>query len=127
MHPLPTYRKIWDISYPIILSLLAQNIINVIDTAFLGRVGEVELGASAIGGLFYFSLFMLGFGFGTGAQILMARRNGEKKYSEIGKIFDHTMYIFLALGIFLIAAILIMAPLFLGAFIASDEIYVASI
>ena len=73
-----TYNNIWQISYPIILSLVAQNVVNVTDTAFLGRVGEVELGASAIGGLFYISIFMLGFGFGTGAQILIARRNGEK-------------------------------------------------
>lgn len=43
----PSYRRIWEISLPIILSLLAQNIVNVTDTAFLGRVGEVELGACA--------------------------------------------------------------------------------
>lgn len=41
-----TNKQIWNVSYPIFLSLLAQNIINVTDTAFLGRVGEVELGAS---------------------------------------------------------------------------------
>lgn len=39
-----TNRNIWNVSYPIFLSLLAQNVINVTDTAFLGRVGEVELG-----------------------------------------------------------------------------------
>lgn len=48
-----TNRNIWNVSYPIFLSLLAQNVINVTDTAFLGRVGEVELGASAMGGLFF--------------------------------------------------------------------------
>ncbi len=48
-----TNRQIWNVSYPIFLSLLAQNVINVTDTAFLGRVGEVELGASAMGGLYY--------------------------------------------------------------------------
>ena len=41
-----TNKEIWNVSYPIFLGLLAQNIINVTDTAFLGRVGEVELGAS---------------------------------------------------------------------------------
>ena len=79
MEKLPSNKYIWEISYPIILGMLAQNVINVTDTAFLGRVGEVELGASAIGGLFYVVIFMLGLGFGTGAQILMARRNGEQK------------------------------------------------
>jgi len=127
MTGLPSYRKIWNISYPIILSLLAQNIITVIDTAFLGRVGEVELGASAIGGLFYFSLFMLGFGFATGAQILMARRNGEKDYPAIGRIFDHTMYIFITMSGVLIILILLFSPIFLRFFISSKEICNASI
>ena len=40
-----TNKEIWNVSYPIFLGLLAQNIINVTDTAFLGRVGEVEVGS----------------------------------------------------------------------------------
>ena len=42
-------KNILQISYPIFLGLLAQNVINVTDTAFLGHAGEVELGASALG------------------------------------------------------------------------------
>ncbi len=123
---IPTYRNIWDISYPIIISLVAQNLINVIDTAFLGRVGEVELGASAIAGLFYISLFMLGFGFGTGAQILMARRNGESNYRDIGKIFNNSIYFLLALGLALFFIIKIFSPVFLKSFISSPAIYAAT-
>ena len=33
-----TNKQIWSVSYPILLSLLAQNVINVTDTAFLGHV-----------------------------------------------------------------------------------------
>jgi Na+-driven multidrug efflux pump len=36
---LPTNKYIWEISYPIILGMVAQNVINVTDVAFLGRVG----------------------------------------------------------------------------------------
>ncbi|NLX65992.1 MAG: MATE family efflux transporter [Bacteroidales bacterium] len=79
-------RHIVKISTPILLSLLAQNIIQVIDTAFLGRVGEVELGASALAGIIYIALYTLGFGFSMGAQILIGRRNGEKNYDMIGDI-----------------------------------------
>jgi len=123
----PSYRKIWIVSYPIILSLLAQNIIGVVDTAFLGRVGEIELGASAIGGLFYHAIFMLGFGFGTGAQILMARRNGEKNFLQVGKIFDHTIYIFLVFSALIVAIIFWLAPGILGAIMSSREIFEASV
>jgi putative MATE family efflux protein len=127
LQAVPSYRNIWNLSYPIILSLIAQNLITVIDTAFLGRVGEVELGAAAIGGLFYFSLFMLGFGFGTGAQILMGRRNGEKNYLQVGKVFDHTIYIFIALSLTLIFLSYLVSTKFLHFFISSQAIYEASV
>lgn len=81
-----SYREIWRVAYPILLTLLVQNLIQVIDTAFLGRVGEVELGASAIAGIFYVALFTIAFGFSTGSQILIGRRNGEKRYDKIGEI-----------------------------------------
>ena len=61
--------------------------IGLTDTAYLGRVGEVELGASALAGVYYLVIYMLGFGFSVGAQVLMARRNGEGEYKRIGEVF----------------------------------------
>ena len=93
-----TNKQIWNVSYPIFLSLLAQNIINVTDTAFLGRVGEVELGASAMGGLYYICVFTIAFGFSTGSQIVMARRNGERRYSDVGPVMIQGVFFLLALA-----------------------------
>ncbi|PKP50852.1 MAG: MATE family efflux transporter [Bacteroidetes bacterium HGW-Bacteroidetes-11] len=126
-HSIPTYNHIWKISLPIILSLIAQNVVNVTDTAFLGRVGEVELGASAIAGLFYISIFMLGFGFGIGGQILIARRNGERNYSDIGRITDNSLYFLFGLGLLLFILVKFFSPVILRPLIASDDIYLASI
>lgn len=127
MKELPSYRTIWNIAWPIILTLLAQNLINVIDTAFLARVGEVELGASAIGGLFYISLYMLGFGFAVGGQILIARRKGERNYREVGRIFDHSLFFLLALAVVIFLLIRMLAPPVLGMMIKSEAIYQATI
>jgi putative MATE family efflux protein len=124
---LPSNKYIWEISYPIILGMFAQNVINVTDTAFLGRVGEVELGASAIGGLFYVVIFMLGLGFGSGAQILMARRNGEKNYAEIGSIMDHSLYFLIGLAFFIIVVIQFIAPSILKHLISSPDVYAKTI
>ncbi len=89
-----TYNRIWRVAYPIILGSIAQNLINFTDTAFLGRVGEVALGAGALGGIFYLAIMMLGMGFGTGAQIIIARRYGENQLKKVGPIIDHS-FIFL--------------------------------
>jgi Na+-driven multidrug efflux pump len=93
-----TYKQIWKIAFPIIIGLVAQNLMVVIDTAFLGRLGEVTLGAAAIGGIFYLCMVMLGTGFAVGTQILIGRRNGEKRHRNIGRIFDHSMYVMVALA-----------------------------
>ncbi len=94
-----SYRRIWLIAYPIILGSVAQNLINFTDTAFLGRVGEVALGAGALGGIFYLAVFMLGMGFGMGEQIIVARRFGEKKLKAIGGVVDHSFLFLLGLAV----------------------------
>jgi putative MATE family efflux protein len=105
------------------LSLLAQNIIIVVDTAFLGRVGEIELGASAIGGLFYVCLFIIGFGFASGAQILIGRRNGEGNFSQIGSYFDHSLYFLLVIGIIIIGFSKLFSDQILKSILISENIY----
>lgn len=96
-----TNKQIWSVSFPILLSLLAQNIINVTDTAFLGHVGEVALGASAMGGLFYICIFTVAFGFSTGSQIVIARRNGEERYTDVGPVMIQGSMFLLAVALFL--------------------------
>lgn len=122
----PSIKKIWDISWPIIISLVAQNIVNVTDTAFLGHVGAVELGASAIGGLFYVTLFMVAYGFTTGTQILIARRNGEKEYASIGTIFDNGFYFLGISSIIITVLIVLYGSQLLKPFIASPDVFEAS-
>ena len=125
-HGVPTNKKIWQITYPIALTLVAQSIINVTDTAFLGRVGEVELGASALAGIFYIAVFMLGYGFSTGTQIMIARRNGEKEYSMVGKIFDQSSYFFIALALFVFILIYFLGTPMLELIVSSKNILAAS-
>lgn len=79
-----TNKQIWHIAYPVLISLLMEHLVGLTDTAYLGRVGEVELGASALAGVYYLVVYMLGFGFSVGAQILMARCNGSHDYKRIG-------------------------------------------
>ena len=38
-----------------------EHMIGLTDTAYLGRVGEVELGASALAGVYYLVIYMLWF------------------------------------------------------------------
>lgn len=123
----PSIKKIWSVSWPIMISLVAQNIVSVTDTAFLGHVGAVELGASAIGGLFYITLFMVAYGFTTGVQILIARRNGERDYPAIGAIFDNSFYFLGASTVVITLLIILFGDQILKPFIASPNVFGASV
>lgn len=119
-------KNILKISYPIILTLVAQNVINVTDTAFLGRVSEVALGASAIAGVFYFAIYMIGFGFSQGAQILIGRRNGEENFAQIGPIFNNSLLFNGFFALLLFTASILGMPHLMKLLVSSDQIYIAA-
>ena len=121
-----TYKQIWLIAYPILISLLMEQMIGMTDTAFLGRVGEVELGASAIAGVFYMVIFMVAFGFSIGAQILIARRNGEQQYKEIGDLFYQGIYFQVGMATVMFLLSYCFSPIILKRIVASEHIYEAA-
>lgn len=120
-------KEIWKIAYPCLISLVMEQLIGMTDTAFLGRVGEVELGASAIAGVYYLAIFMVGFGFSIGAQIIIARRNGERNYKDIGNVFYHGIYFLFALAVVMFFASHWLSPLLLKKVVSSEHIYEAAI
>ena len=121
-----SYKQIWFIVYPMLISLLMEHLVGMTDTAFLGRVGEIELGASALGGVYYMAIFMLGFGFSIGAQILIGRRNGEKKYKEIGDIFSQGVFFLIVLAAVIFLLSKKVTPVILEMLIQSDQVYEAT-
>ncbi len=117
-----TRKEIWNISLPILVSLVVQNLINITDTAFMGRVGQVELGASALVGVFYLAFYMVTFGFSTGAQILMARRNGEGNYDKLGPIHAQGTLFLEGFSTLLVITSLLWTPQLLKLLISSPDV-----
>lgn len=111
---------------PIIISGVAQNIVNVTDTAFLGQVSNVALGAAGNAGILYFVIIITGMGFTTGAQILIGRRNGEQNYKQIGKITDHTFYFIIPFALLLFTIVQFYSSNFLSEIIKSENILIAA-
>lgn len=122
-----TYRGIWQLAYPILISLFMEQMIGMTDTAFLGRVGEVELGASAIAGVYYMVIFIVGFGFSLGAQIMTGRRNGEGQYSGTGKIFWHGLYFLLGFAAMMIVLSETLSPWLMSKIVSSEHILDAAL
>ena len=122
-----SYSNIWKVAYPILISLVMEQMIGLTDTAFLGRVGEVELGASAIAIIYYMILFMIGFGFSIGAQIIIGRRNGEGHFKDTGKVFWTGLYFVLGLSGIIILLSEIFSPWMMKFMVSSPAIYEAAL
>ena len=109
------------------MSILIEQLINITDAIFLGHVGEIELGASALAGIWYLAIYMLGFGFSLGLQVVVARRNGEQHYTETGKTFFQGLFFLSGLAVFLCLLSKLFSPIILSRLIASAEVYHAVI
>lgn len=119
-------KTIWNIAYPIIFGNLAQTLITLTDTAFLGRVSGIALGASMMAGIYYYVFSTLAWGFSIGVQIIVARRLGEGKLKRIGVVFEHGLVFVLFLSTFLFLIQHYYTDYILGKVIQSPNIYAAA-
>ncbi len=120
-----SYRDIWKVSIPIMLGLLAQSIVQLTATFFLGRVGEVEQSAAGLAGIYYIACFTICFGFSIGGQIMISRRNGEGNYNKIGVIVIQGAMFLLGLALLLFVVSNIISKNILSQYMSSPEVYSA--
>ena len=106
-------KTIFKLATPMLFSLILEQIIGLTDIIFLGRVSEVSVGAAAIGGIGFYLLTMIAFGYSIAAQSLMGEANGAKRYLELGNIFRQSGLFLLIFSLLVLAALpLVMHPLF---------------
>lgn len=74
----PVSKLILKLSVPTILSMLSTTIYNLVDTAFVGTLGNEASGAVGVVFGFMAILQAVGFMFGQGAGSLLSRKLGEK-------------------------------------------------
>ena len=108
-------RQILNIALPIALAMLVPQINFVANTVFLSGLGETELGVAGITGVYYLVFALVGNGLNSGLQALIARRAGENRPAEIGRMFSQSIWIALLFALAGIFITYLMAPYFLSA------------
>ena len=96
----PTRRKrILGLALPIIGGMLSQNVLNLVDTAMVGTLGDAALAGVGLGGFanFLFSSFVLGLS--AGVQAMAARRVGEGRWRETAIPLNGGLLLALALAV----------------------------
>ena len=89
-------------------------------------MGEVALGAAAMGGLLYICVYTIAFGFSVGSQILIARRNGEGNYRAVGPIMWQGTAFSFGMAVCLLILMYFSAAPLIRLLITSDSIYGAT-
>ena len=87
----PVTKLLATLSIPTIISMLVTNVYNMVDTAFVGKLGTSASGATGILFGFMAILQAVGFLFGQGAGSLMSRQLGSKNKEEAFKILSKAM------------------------------------
>jgi len=92
-------KRILGLALPIIGGMLSQNVLNLVDTAMVGTLGDAALAGVGLGGFanFLFSAFILGLS--AGVQAMAARRVGEGRWSETALPLNGGLLLALALAV----------------------------
>jgi MATE family multidrug resistance protein len=117
-----SYRQILGMALPISMAMLVPQINFIINNIFLGQLGERELASAGITGVYYLLFAVIGNGLNNGVQALIARRAGENRPKEIGRLFYHSIWLTLAIAAFGIIFTYTATPLILRAVIFDQEI-----
>lgn len=103
----PMFKLIMSMSLPAMFSMTIQALYNVVDSVFVGQLGNEALTALSLA--FPLQMFMIAVSVGTGVGInsLVSRRLGEKNFKEANDAATHGLLlglvswvVFLLIGIF---------------------------
>ncbi|MBN2656220.1 MAG: MATE family efflux transporter [Spirochaetales bacterium] len=114
-----TVKKILITGLPLLASQMSHYLMNLADTAMVGRLGVEQLAAISMSSLFFYVLAVLVWPVSIGVQALTARRygfqtstdkNNEKNREHTGEVLDNGIVTGLSLGLIGILAVAAAPP-----------------
>lgn len=97
----PVASLILKLSVPTIITMMVSNIYNLVDTAFVGTLGNSASGATGVVFGFMSILQAIGFMFGQGSGSILSRQLGNKEIENAGKTATTGFVFTLSGGIFI--------------------------
>ncbi|MBR8702885.1 MATE family efflux transporter [Porphyromonas levii] len=117
-----TTQNILRLSWPVFISLIAQSLIGVVDTAFITRVGEIQLGGTAMGSLVYFSIYTIGWGLASGTQILTSHRYGANNKADIGRVLGQSIKLLILAALTVTTIAIVAGPTLFRGLLSSPRV-----
>lgn len=113
--------RILSIGVPIIGGMLSQSLINLVDAAMVGRLGETALAGVGVGGYATFITVSMVMGLSAGVQALVARRHGAGD-SDLRAPLYAGLLLALLVGIPLSLLFILIAPYLIPLFNSDQQV-----
>lgn len=92
-------RTIMALALPIIGAMVSQNVLNLVDLAMVGTLGDAAVAAVGLGGFANYLATALIMGLSAGVQAMSARRLGEGRLGETALPLNGALVLALAVGV----------------------------
>jgi MATE family multidrug resistance protein len=119
--------EVFQLAYPVALATVAETAMQVIDTAMLGHLGAMQLGAAGFAGLWVWTLFVPFTGTAQGVQAFVSRHDGAGEQERCGPWIWQAIWLLvpaMSLWMFAVAFLFPKLVAFIG---PSPEMQVAAI
>lgn len=114
-------RKVVAISVPIVLQQLLTNLLNLIDTLMIGRLGESTIAAVGLANKVFFVYTLLTFGISSGAAVLQSQFYGKNDIKNIQKVQGIALVLSLSAAVLFTAAAVAIPETVMRIFTNSEE------
>lgn len=105
MGAMPVNRLIWNMSFPMMVSMLVQALYNIVDSIFVARLSEDALTAVSLAFPLQTLIIAVGAGTGVGINAILSKSLGEKNFKKAnavalngGFLYIISCLLFLVLG-----------------------------
>ncbi len=99
------YRQIVALGLPVIGGMVSQNVLNIVDTAMVGWLGDEALAAVGTGSFVNFMAVAFVLGLSAGVQAVVARRVGEGRQDEVGGALNAALLVAVGCGLPIMAVV----------------------
>lgn len=120
--PTPRRGRILSLALPIIGGMISQNLLNLVDTAFVSRLGDSALAAVGQGSFANFMSLAFITGLAPGVQSMAARRMGEGADEETAVPLNGGLLMAIGFGVPIAAGVYFAAPAFFPLLTTDSEV-----
>ncbi len=115
-------RGIFRLALPVTAGMISHTVLNIVDTAMVGRLGDVALAAVGLGSFFLLVSVLVFGSLSVGTQAVTSRRLGEGRFGEFPRILYSSASLALIVGAIASVAGYFLSPSIFSALSSDPEV-----